>query len=128
MHLFLSPHADDAALSCGGQIAQLTRKGETVIIFTLMAGDPPVDFHPTELTDTLHGRWNAADGFVATAARRKEDTTAARMLGAVVKFGPYADAIYRRNPHNSSPLYYSEDTIFGEGQPADPVHEGRRAA
>src|SRR5258708_36539866 len=124
MHLFLSPHADDAALSCGGQIAQLTRKGETVIIFTLMAGDPPVDFHPTELTDTLHGRWNAADGFVATAARRKEDTMAARILGAMVKFGPYADPINPPNPQQSSPPYYTQHTTFAADHPDSPVQRG----
>ena len=33
MHLYLSPHEDDVALSCGGHIAQLTQRGEHVVIF-----------------------------------------------------------------------------------------------
>jgi len=127
MHLFLSPHADDAALSCGGQIATLTRSGERVIIFTVMAGDPPVGFMPTDFTRELHERWNVTDDTVI-AARRNEDSQAARMLGAEIKFGPYADAVYRVNPVDNTPLYPDDKTIFGEVQPNDPVREAKRAA
>ncbi len=127
MHLFLSPHSDDVALSCGGQIATLTRSGEHVIIFTVMAGDPPIGFEPTEFTRELHERWNLPDDEVITA-RRAEDTQAGKMLGADVKFGPYADAVYRVHPEDNSPLYPDENAIFGEVQPDDPVREAKRAA
>jgi LmbE family N-acetylglucosaminyl deacetylase len=127
MHLFLSPHADDAAFSCGGQIATLTRSGERVVIFTVMAGDPPVGFEPTDFTRTLHERWNVTDDNVI-ASRRAEDTNAGKMLGAEVKFGPYADAIYRVNPQDNTPLYPDEKAIFGEFHPDDPVLEAKRAA
>ncbi|MEP7288803.1 MAG: PIG-L family deacetylase [Chloroflexota bacterium] len=126
MHLFLSPHADDAALSCGGQIAQLTRSGQSVVIFTIMAGDPPLGFTPTDFTRELHKRWGLGDN--PTVARRKEDTSAGNMLGAEVKFGPYADAIYRVNPKDNTPLYPDEKAIFGTIHPDDPVQEARRAA
>ena len=41
--IYLSPHLDDVALSCGGQIHQLTHRpgGQEVLIVTLMAGVPP---------------------------------------------------------------------------------------
>lgn len=126
MHLFLAPHCDDAGLSCGGQIAQLTKRGERVVIFTVMAGDPPFDFKPTPFMETLHARW----GFKGDpmAGRRGEDEIAARLLGAEVKFGPYPDAVYRTDPQTGQALYASEGAIFGPVHAADPVLLTRRAA
>src|SRR5579871_4163476 len=126
MHLFLSPHADDAALSCGCQIATLTRSGEKVVIFTIMAGDPPVNFRPTDFTRELHTRWKL--GEAASAGRRDEDTAASKMLGAEVHFGPYADAIYRVDPHDGTPLYPTEMAVFNPIHPNDPARDARRAA
>jgi LmbE family N-acetylglucosaminyl deacetylase len=40
-HLFVSPHPDDAALSCGGLIVQLADAGETVDIVTVFSGSGP---------------------------------------------------------------------------------------
>ena len=42
-HLYLSPHFDDAALSCGGQIATFTAAGQSVLVVTITGGDPPAD-------------------------------------------------------------------------------------
>ena len=39
-HLYLSPHFDDAALSCGGQIATWTAAGQSVLVVTITGGDP----------------------------------------------------------------------------------------
>jgi LmbE family N-acetylglucosaminyl deacetylase len=43
-HLFLSPHFDDAVWSCGGRIANLTRRGDTVVVGTVFSGmaDEPI--------------------------------------------------------------------------------------
>src|SRR5688572_19793396 len=125
MHLFLSPHPDDAVLSCGGQIAQLTRSGEKVVIFTLMAADPPPGFKHTEFSEALYKRWGLGED--APAIRRKEDIAAGKMLGAEVKFGPYADAVHRVSDSGRS-LYTSEDAIFGVIAEDDPALQARRAA
>jgi LmbE family N-acetylglucosaminyl deacetylase len=37
-HIFVSPHADDAALSCGGLIASLRELGQNVTILTVYSG------------------------------------------------------------------------------------------
>ena len=59
---------------------------------------------PLRLDDGLDGLDGAGEGGKervaravdhAPAVRRKEDTLAAKMLGAEVKFGPYADAVHR---------------------------------
>jgi len=60
MHLFLSPHLDDAVYSCGGTIHQLTSQGTPVQILTFMAGDPPTPLPDTPITRDLHRRWDAA--------------------------------------------------------------------
>jgi LmbE family N-acetylglucosaminyl deacetylase len=39
-HVFVSPHPDDAALSCGGLIASLRELGQSVTILTVFSGGP----------------------------------------------------------------------------------------
>ncbi|HKZ83488.1 MAG TPA: PIG-L family deacetylase [Anaerolineae bacterium] len=112
-YLFLSPHLDDAVLSCGGMICQLTQAGEAVQAITIFAGDPP----PGPLTpfaQSLHERWQAAP-----ADRRAEDGEALRLLGAQATHWPYADAVYRRHPITGVALYDSEESIFGGVAEAD---------
>src|SRR4029078_528704 len=38
-HVFVAPHPDDVALSCGGLIASLRELGQTVAIVTVFSGD-----------------------------------------------------------------------------------------
>ncbi len=40
-HVFISPHPDDAALSCGGLIASLRELGQNVTILTVYSGSAP---------------------------------------------------------------------------------------
>jgi len=37
-HVFVAPHPDDAALSCGGLIASLRELGQSVTILTVYSG------------------------------------------------------------------------------------------
>jgi LmbE family N-acetylglucosaminyl deacetylase len=41
-HVFVSPHPDDAALSCGGLIASLRELGQSVTIITVYSGGPAI--------------------------------------------------------------------------------------
>ena len=110
-HVILSPHLDDAVLSCGGLIYQLAQTGQPVRVITIFAGDPP----PGALSpfaQGLHARWGAAP-----ARRRDEDRAALQWLGAEAIAWPYPDAIYRRD--SNGPLYDSEESIFGEVAEAD---------
>jgi LmbE family N-acetylglucosaminyl deacetylase len=111
--VFLSPHLDDAVLSCGGLIYQLAHAGRATQVITIFAGDPP----PGPLTPfahSLHDRWAAEP-----AARRDEDIRALRMLGAEAIHWPYPDAVYRRDPVTGTAWYDSEESIFGEMASAD---------
>ncbi len=114
--IYLAPHLDDAALSCGGQIARRTRAGQRVLIVTVMAGDPPTDTE-NDYIRSLHARWELERN--ATAQRRAEDIAACAILGADHLHWPIADCIYRLDPVTGQPLYVSDDDIFGDVHPAE---------
>lgn len=104
MHLFLAPHPDDAVMSCGGQIYQLTRQRQRVMILTVMAGDPPKHLHPTAFTRELEVRWEVAA--TPFAVRRDEDAEAAVKVSAGVRFLDNADAPYRCDAEGNA--YYPD--------------------
>lgn len=114
--VYLSPHLDDAILSCGGQIAQRTREGQRVLIVTVMAGDPQEEVENNYIR-SLHERW--ALGRDATARRRAEDIAACAILGADPLHGSIPDCIYRLHPVDGRPLYVSDDDIFGAVHPSE---------
>lgn len=118
-HYFFAPHPDDAALSCGGQIATLARNGETPVIVTVMAGDSPALEPPPPHIAELWARWGLGSGSAVSATRRAEDSAAAARLGARVEFWPWLDAIYRHDPLTGDFLYAGKDAIFGDIAPTD---------
>jgi LmbE family N-acetylglucosaminyl deacetylase len=118
MHIFLSPHYDDAALSCGGLIHELVHRGESVLIVTIMGGDPPNPPPDTPIVRDLHRRWQAGDDPVA--ARRLEDAQAARELGVHTGIFNFPDCVYRVNAEGEA-LYPSEESLWGDVQLDDPA-------
>lgn len=100
--IYLSPHLDDAALSCGGQIYQQTAVGQSVLVVTITAGDAPAQ-PPSAFARSLHARWELAGDVVA--ARRTEDRQACQILGADYEHWPILDCVYRTHPDDGQPLY-----------------------
>lgn len=118
MHLFLSPHFDDAVLSCGGLIARLAQKGEAVIVRTVMGGIPSAGRVPdTPIIRDLHARWQAGDDPIRT--RIREDEAAIARLGAqAIRMTVWLDCVYRTDARGR-PLYPSEESLFGAPHPDD---------
>jgi len=114
-HIYLSPHLDDVALSCAGQISQLTASGQSCLIVTAMAGEAPRT--GGRFVDLLHARWQLDES--AVAARRAEDIAACRLLGSSYLHGSVPDCIYRQDPVSAQLLYTSEESLFGPIAPAD---------
>ncbi len=110
--IFLSPHPDDAVLSCGGWIDQLAEDGERPIVMTIFGGDRPADVPLSDFARNLHERWQLGDE--APARRRDEDRAACDRLGCYLIHLPFADAVYRVEPVTRRYLYDSEETIFDE--------------
>lgn len=115
-YIYLSPHFDDAALSCGGQIYSWTKIGKSVLIVTIMAGHPPGS-SLSDFVQSLHERWQLnAD----TVARRSaEDIAACRILGADHMHLEIPDCIYRVHPRTGDHLYALREEIFGAIHPAE---------
>jgi len=115
-YLILSPHFDDAALSCGGTIHQLVAAGETVDVRTVMAGVPH-QYPDTAFVHELHSRWQAEDEPVQT--RLREDDAAMQRLGAKAsRMISWVDCVYR-TAQKGEPLYPDVESIFGEINPND---------
>lgn len=91
--LYIAPHLDDAALSCGGQIAQAVIEGRRVLVVTLCAGSPPRDASLTPFAQYLHSAWSLGDDPIA--ARRAEDDRALAVLGCDGLQLDQLDAPYR---------------------------------
>jgi len=110
-YLFISPHFDDVALSCGGWVAALARAGERVTVVTVCAarpGDAPL----SRFAQQQHRQWGEPRDPIGT--RLREDGKAARMARAQTAYLDVPDAIYRRKP-NGRPLVTSGRTLFGRG-------------
>jgi len=118
IHVYLSPHLDDVALSCGGRIWQQVQAGERVLVVTTFAGTPGPGAPLSSFAQELHARWeHPAD---AAARRQDEDLAAWALLGAEALHWPYSDCIYRQIPDGRFP-YASEEALWG---PVHPAEEG----
>ena len=114
--IYLSPHLDDAVLSCGGQIYQHTKMDRSILIVSITAGDPPTS-SLSNFARSLHQRWQTPSE--AVAIRRAEDQLACVRLGADYLHWNLLDCIYRQNPHTGQPLYSSEEALFGTLHPVE---------
>ena len=114
--IYLSPHLDDAAYSCGGLIHQQVQQGTAVEIWTLFAGQ----FTPGALspfTKAIHQRWGTGDESIT--ARRAEDARACTLLGASPRYFDFLDVIYRTNPISKQAEIINNEDLFRNRLPSD---------
>lgn len=106
--VYLSPHLDDAVLSCGGLIHQ--QGAMQPLVITLFAGVP--DYHVlSPFAAEQHRRWGEPADPIGH--RRSEDAAALASLGAAYEHWDYLDCIYRRDPASGEFLYGSEKALWG---------------
>lgn len=110
--IFISPHLDDVALSCGGLVWRLAQEGHQVSIWTLLAGDPP-DEDYSGFARANHRRWGTS-GVEAITMRREEDQAACARLGAAFRHFDLLDAIYRRDSKTGEAVVNNNDELFGK--------------
>jgi len=112
--VYLSPHLDDAVLSCGGLIWEQVNSKQTVQIWSICAGDP-TSGELSPFAKSLHARWQT--GSEAMKLRRAEDQVACKFLGANIRHFNFPDCIYRLAvlppSRKVSFLYASESALFG---------------
>ncbi len=115
--IYLSAHLDDAALSCGGQIAAQVMDGRRIQVVTVFAGDEPAEA-PSGLVRDLHAAFGLPAGGVV-AARRAEDADAMRCLGCEHDRWDLIEGIYRVDTGTGTPLYPCLNALFGNVPPAE---------
>ena len=116
MLVFVSPHLDDIALSCGGYVRRLTRAGERVVMLSVCTADAPPDQALSPSAQHEHWQWQLGDQ--PYVERRKEDERVAAQLGAETLHLGLLDAIYRHDGAGV-PLYEGKQFIGGQVHPWD---------
>jgi LmbE family N-acetylglucosaminyl deacetylase len=114
--IYLSPHLDDAAFSCGGLLWEQAQAGGDVQIWTVCAGDPPAG-PISPFANSLHERWGS--GGDSGQVRREEDLMASDILGSTAVHLPIPDCIYRREKGTGHYLYDTEESLFAQLHPSD---------
>jgi LmbE family N-acetylglucosaminyl deacetylase len=109
--LFVSPHLDDVAFSCGGTFATLAQAGWQCVLLTVFTRSIP---HPTGFALACQTDKGLGPEVDYLALRRAEDTEAARHLGAsAVRWLDLPEA-----PHRG---YHSPAALFADLLPADDI-------
>ena len=116
-HVYLSPHYDDAALSCGGSIHQQVQAGELVLVITICAAPPETNEPFSPYAQAMHRVWG--DPLDVVATRQVEDQAAMQILGADYLRLKFTDCIYRGQPRIGEWYYNNDDQLFGDVHPAD---------
>jgi LmbE family N-acetylglucosaminyl deacetylase len=105
--LFISPHYDDVALSCGGTAATWSARGQAPAIVTVFASEL-VHGMVGEFAAWKHERWGLQDIDDVQETRRAEDESAARQLGCSLRWLGLPDAIYRGERYGGDGALYSD--------------------
>jgi LmbE family N-acetylglucosaminyl deacetylase len=108
--IFLSPHYDDAELSCGGTLAAMADAGEEPLILTIFGGEP--DGPLSSFAAEMHQAWGLGPSD-AIEHRRQEEACAANALGVESQWLNLPDAIYRGE------RYLNDDHLFGAIHPLE---------
>lgn len=115
-HVYLSPHPDDAALSCGGALAALVAEGRRVLVVTVSTRIPSQEQAQAAFggPPPLWARWSA---------RRSEDAAALGLLGVDWLWLDELDA-----PLRCPDDYAQAGAVFGPPVATDPLPERMRGA
>ena len=117
-HVYLSPHLDDAVLSCGGAMHRQRRAGEDVLALTVFAGEPIQGEAISPFALEQHAIWGSPPR--PARLRRAEDAAALALLDARAEHLDLLDAVYRSTGAGLWP-YTGRETLFGPPHAQDPV-------
>ena len=113
--IVLSPHFDDAALSCGGTLARAVAQGWPVLVVSICTGSPDLGAPLSLFAEHHHQKWGLSAG-EAMQQRLDEDIQSLETLGADSYQLDLLDAIYRLPDR-----YHDNATLFGSLAETDPL-------
>jgi LmbE family N-acetylglucosaminyl deacetylase len=120
--IFLSPHYDDIALSCGGTARLAARAGNRPLIALIFGSEPDLSQPLSDFAESMHRDWGL-DTHAVVAGRRAEEAAASAILGADDRFLPFHDAIYRGMNYTSNEQLFSVPNEREANLPARIVDE-----
>ncbi|CAQ82455.1 MULTISPECIES: PIG-L family deacetylase [Photorhabdus] len=108
IHLFLSPHLDDVALSAGGLIHKLVSENQKVVVLTFFT-----EYDENLISHYLHSEHNDnMNSFIKFYSKRaNEDIAFCNKLSAIPIHGKILDCIYRTDQY-SEPMYKNSVMIY----------------
>jgi LmbE family N-acetylglucosaminyl deacetylase len=106
--MILSPHLDDAVLSCGALMMDAHRRGARVVVVTVFNGRPSPPLSAAAVR--FHQRCGHT-GADAMRRREEEDTRALGVLQAHTVRLHLPEALYRKCPDGTS-IYAEDSAIF----------------
>ncbi len=108
-YIYLSPHLDDAVLSCGGMILNQRAAGTPVEIWNWMCGIPADDQPLSDLARSVHAGWEQDSAKEAFLVRHVEERQATARVDAQARNFDLLDCIYRQADDGS---FLYPDEIF----------------
>lgn len=110
--IYISPHLDDAALSCGGAIGA---SPADALVITMCTAAPPPGTVFNAVAVEFHAEWGLEPAEVLSS-RLAEDAAAMATLGVDYYYAGMLDAIYR-----VPDAYNSRATLYRPPVPDDPL-------
>lgn len=107
-NVFISPHLDDAVLSCGELLKQLILERENVSVITIFTGYPAAN-ELSSAAKKYHS--NCLLGDDAMDVRKVEDQKAMKFLGCNYKHLNYYECLYRKTSAGAY-IYPNLDDIY----------------
>ena len=98
--VILSPHLDDAALSCGALLQYLRGREAACLVISVYCGNPPALQSSDGSRRTLQRK-----GYANPNLRRQEDIAAMHSADADFVHLGFPDSIYRRSPLTNQFIY-----------------------
>lgn len=115
--VFISPHFDDAALSCGGIMSAIARRGGEGVMTTVFTADVDDGAKRSAAAAELHREWGVDKPY---AMRAQDDMRVCERLGYSQSLLGFEDATYRdQNLGDISHIFVADfeprsDPIFAE--------------
>ncbi len=110
-YIYLSPHLDDAVLSCGSMISKQKRQNKKILIITIFAGVPKKNYKLLQSISGIIKDCGHKSCIDFCRDRINEDINAAKLLNIDFKHLNFFDAIYRKDS-SSRFIYKNLSRIF----------------
>ena len=91
--IFISPHFDDAVLSCGGLMSKLSKKNTQLLSITVFTSEPADKKSLSTIAKSFHDAWDSGEN--PYTIRKKEEKKVLDKLNSSYKWLEKLDVIYR---------------------------------